>query len=201
MLLKIYPENPNPVAMRRVLEVLQRGGLIIFPTDGVYAFGCSLFDAQAVEAILKLKNKDLRKSNLSFVCSGISQISEYAKLDDAAFKLVKKNLPGPFTFILNGSNKLPKLFKNKKTVGIRMPDNPIALEIVNLLGHPLMTSSIFYNEETTEYITDPELIAEKYGDYVDLVIDAGMGGLTPSTIVDCTGYEATILRYGAGELS
>ncbi|MDR1585650.1 MAG: threonylcarbamoyl-AMP synthase [Prevotellaceae bacterium] len=200
MLLKIYDANPNPAVIQRVADTLRRGGIIIFPTDGVYAFGCDLFNANAVERILKLKDKDPRKSNLSFVCSEMSQISEYAKMDDAAFKLMKRNLPGPFTFILNGSNKLPKLFKNKKTVGIRMPANAIALEIVRHLGNPLMTSSIFYNEETTEYITDPELIEEKYGHQVDLVIDGGFGGLTPSTIVDCTDGEAEIIREGVGVL-
>ena len=200
MLIKIYDTNPNPAVIQRTVEVLRKGGIIIFPTDTVYAFGCDLFNANAVETISKLKRKDLRKSNLSFVCCEMSQISEYAKMDDAAFKLMKRNLPGPFTFILNGSSKLPKLFKNKKTVGIRMPNNTIALEIVRELGNPLMTSSIFYNEETTEYITDPELIEEKYGHQVDLVIDGGLGGVMPSTIVDCTGDDPEILREGAGLL-
>jgi tRNA threonylcarbamoyl adenosine modification protein (Sua5/YciO/YrdC/YwlC family) len=130
----------------------------------------------------------------------MSQISEYAKMDDVSFKLMKKNLPGPFTFILNGSSKLPKLFKNKKTVGIRMPNNSIALEIVRELGNPMMTSSIFTDEKTTEYITDPELIEEKYGNQVCLVIDGGMGGLEHSTIVDCTDDEPVITREGAGVL-
>ena len=200
MLIKIYDTNPNPAAIRQTVDVLRKGGIIIFPTDTVYAFGCDLFNANAVETISKLKKKDLRKSNLSFVCCEMSQISEYAKMDDVSFKLMKRNLPGPFTFILNGSNKLPKLFKNKKTVGIRMPDNAIALEIVRELGNPLMTSSIFYDDETTEYITDPELIEEKYGCQVDLVIDGGYGGLMPSTIVDCTGDEPKVIREGAGIL-
>jgi len=201
MLLKLYDTNPNPAQIRQVAEVLRNGGIIIFPTDSVYAFGCNIFNASGVEKIAKLKNKDLRKSNLSFVCHSMSQISEYAKMDDTDFKLMKKNLPGPFTFILNGSSNLPKLFKNRKTVGIRMPANNIALEIVRELGNPMMTSSIFTDEETTEYITDPELIEEKYGIDVDLVIDGGFGGLEPSTIVDCTGDEPEIIRIGAGELN
>jgi tRNA threonylcarbamoyl adenosine modification protein (Sua5/YciO/YrdC/YwlC family) len=200
MIIKLYEANPNPQEVRRIAEILRKGGVIIFPTDGVYAFGCTIFNGAAVEYISKIKNKDLRKSNLSFVCSELSQISEYAKMDDAAFRLIKDNLPGPFTFILNGSNNLPKLFKNKKTVGIRMPNNQIALDIVRELGNPMMTSSIFTDEKTTEYITDPELIEEKYGNQVNLVIDGGSGGLVHSTIIDCTGDTPEILREGSGVL-
>ncbi|MDR3653007.1 MAG: L-threonylcarbamoyladenylate synthase [Paludibacter sp.] len=200
MLLKLYEDNPNPVQIRHIAEVLRHGGIIIFPTDTVYAFGCNIFNAAGVEFIAKLKEHDMRKANLSFVCHEMSQISEYAKMDDVDFKLMKKNLPGPFTFILNGSSKLPKLFKNKKTVGIRMPKNSIALAIVHELGNPMMASSIFTDEKTTEYITDPELIEEKYGNQVDLVIDGGMGRLIHSTIVDCTGDEPEIVRVGAGDL-
>ena len=200
MLVKIYDTNPNPIEIRRVAEVLRKGGIIIIPTDSVYAFACDISNASAVESISKIKNKDLRRANLSFICHEMSQISEYAKMDDISFKLMKKNLPGAFTFILNGSSKLPKLFKNKKTVGIRMPNNSIVLAIVRELGNPIMTSSIFYDDKTTEYITDPELIEEKYGHQVNLVIDGGMGGLTPSTIVDCTEDEPEITRMGAGIL-
>ena len=200
MLLKLYDTNPNPTQIRHIAEVLRNGGIIIFPTDTVYAFGCSIFNAAGVEFIAKLKNHDLRKSNLSFICSEMSQISEYAKMDDLAFMLMKKNLPGPFTFILNGSSKLPKLFKNKKTVGIRMPKNEIALAIVRELGNPLMTSSIFTTEDSEEYYTDPELIDEEYGSQVDLVIDGGMGGSVHSTIVDCTEDEPEVVREGAGEI-
>jgi len=200
LLLKLYETNPNPAQIRHIAEVLRNKGIIIFPTDGVYAFGCDIFNPSGVEFIAKLKEHDMRRANLSFICHEMSQISEFAKLDDVAFKLMKKNLPGPFTFILNGSSKLPKLFKNKKTVGIRMPDNPIALEIVRELGNPLMTSSIFTDEKTTEYITDPELIEEKYGHQVDLVIDGGIGGIQHSTIVDCTGDDPEIIRKGGGEL-
>jgi tRNA threonylcarbamoyl adenosine modification protein (Sua5/YciO/YrdC/YwlC family) len=200
MILKLYDTNPNSGDIRRVVDVLRKGGIIIFPTDTVYAFGCDMFNGAGVELISKIKNKDLRKAELSFICFEMSQISEFAKMDDISFKLMKKNLPGPFTFILNGTNKLPKLFKNKKTVGIRMPANNIALEIVRELGNPLMTSSIFTDEETTEYITDPELIEEKYGQMVSLVVDGGFGGLEHSTIIDCTGDEPEILRKGAGSL-
>ena len=200
MLIKIYNINPNPNEIRRVVEVLRQGGVIIFPTDTVYAFGCDIFNKKGVEYIIRLKKKDLRHSQLSFVCHDLSEASEYARLNDRTFKLLKDNLPGPFTFILNGSHKLPKLFKDKKTVGIRMPNNNIALEIVRELGNPMMTSSIFYHEDTTEYITDPELIEEKYGKLVDLVIDGGEGGYIPSTVVDCTGVEPVIIRQGAGQL-
>lgn len=200
MLIKIYNDNPNPNQIRHVAEVLRNGGVIIIPTDTVYAFGCDIFNSAAVEFISRLKNKDLRKANLSFICHEMSQISEYAKLDDDSFKLMKKNLPGPYTFILNGSNRLPKLFKNKKTVGIRMPDNHITLQIVRELGNPMMTSSIFIDDETTEYITDPELIDEKYGNQVDLVVDGGIGGLLHSTVIDCTGNEPEIVRQGSHDL-
>jgi tRNA threonylcarbamoyl adenosine modification protein (Sua5/YciO/YrdC/YwlC family) len=200
MLIKIYDNNPNPQQIQKVVEVLRNGGIIIFPTDTVYAFGCDIFNARAVEAIVRLKDKDIRKADLSFVCHEMSQISEYAKMDDYSFKLMKKNLPGPFTFLLNGSNKLPKLFKNKKIVGIRMPDNSIAPEIVRELGNPIMVSSIFTDDDTLEYITDPELIEERFGYQVELVIDGGYGGTTTSTIVDCTGEEFEIVREGAGEL-
>lgn len=200
MLLKLYENNPNSAQIRHVAEVVRNGGVIIFPTDTVYAFGCDIFNSAAVEFISRLKDKDLRRTNLSFVCHELSEVSEYAKMDDRSFMLMKKNLPGPFTFILNGSNKLPKLFKNKKTVGIRMPNNAIVLAIVRELGNPMMTSSIFTDEDSTEYFTDPELINEKYGHQVSLVIDGGMGGLQHSTIVDCTGDEPEVVREGLGQL-
>ncbi len=200
MLIKLYDNNPNPAQIRHIAEVLRNGGIIIFPTDSVYAFGCNIFNHAGVEKITKIKNKDLRKADLSFICSSISQISEFARVDDETFKILKKNLPGPFTFFLNGTNRLPKLFKNRKTVGVRMPKNNIALEIVRELGNPLMTSSIFTDDETTEYITDPELIEEKYGNIVDLVIDGGYGGLIPSSIIDCTADEPEIVRQGEYKL-
>lgn len=196
---KIYEENPNPIKIRHVVEVLRNKGVIIIPTDTVYAFACDIFNASGIETISKLKNKD-NKSNLSFICHQMSQVSEYARMDDTAFKLMKKNLPGPFTFILQGSNSLPKLFKNRKNVGIRIPDNNITLEIVRELGHPIMTSSIPMNDRTEEYFTDPELIHEMYDNRVDLVINGGFGGIIHSTVIDCTGEEPELVRQGAGEL-
>ncbi len=199
MLLKLYEDNPNPNQIRRIAEVIRNGGIVIIPTDTLYAFACDIFNNAAVEKITKLKGKDVRKTNLSFVCHDVAQISEYAKMDDVAFKLIKKNLPGPFTFILNGSNSLPKLFKNKKEVGVRMSSNRIVMEILKELGHPLMVSSVFYDEDT-DYMTNPELIDEKIGKQVDVVIDGGEGTIIPSTIVDCTGDEPFVAREGAGIL-
>lgn len=201
MILKLYENNTNPQQLRKVVELLRDGGIIIFPTDTVYAFGCDIFKPTAVEKIARYKEKDSRRSDLSFICHDLSEISEYARMSDEAFKLMRKNLPGPFTFLLQGSSRLPKLFKNKKVVGIRMPENTIALEIVRELGNPLMVSSIFTDDDTLEYLTDPELIEEKFGMMVDMVIDGGYGGLEPSTIVDCTDEEFEIIRQGKGELN
>ncbi len=201
MILKLYETNTNPQQVRKVVELLRDGGVIIFPTDTVYAFGCDIFKSSAVEKIARYKEKDSRRSDLSFICQDLSQISEYARMSDEAFKMMRKNLPGPFTFLLQGSSRLPKLFKNKKVVGIRMPENTIALEIVRELGNPLMVSSIFTDDDTLEYLTDPELIEEKFGTMVDLVIDGGYGGLEPSTIVDCTDEEFEIIRQGKGQLN
>ena len=201
MIVKLYENNTNPQQVRKVVELLRDGGIIIFPTDTVYAFGCDIFKPSAVEKIARYKEKDARRSDLSFICQDLSQISEYARMNDEAFKLMRKNLPGPFTFLLQGSHRLPKLFKNKKVVGIRMPDNNIALELVRELGNPLMVSSIFTDDDTLEYLTDPELIEEKFGMMVDMVIDGGYGGLEPSTIVDCTDEEFEIIRQGKGKLN
>jgi len=175
-MVKIYEDNPNPTQIRHVVEVLRNGGIIIVPTDTVYAFACDIFNSKGIELISKIKNLDTRKTNLSFVCHEMSQVSEYARMGDTAFKLMRKNLPGPFTFILQGSNSLPKLFKNRKNVGIRIPNNNIVLEIVRELGNPIMVSSILTNDPVQEYFTDPELIREKYDHQVDLVIDGGYGG-------------------------
>lgn len=200
MLIKIYEDIPNQNQIRHVVEVLRNGGIIIFPTDTVYAFGCDMYNQQGVDFIARLKEKDIRKANMSIICDEIRQVSEFAKMDDNTFKLMRKNLPGPFTFLLNGSNKLPKIFKNKKTVGIRIPNNNIALELVRELGNPIMTSSIFTDEITLEYITNPELIEEKYGKQVSLVIDGGEGGIYHSAIIDCTSDEPEIIREGKREL-
>ncbi|NDV78421.1 L-threonylcarbamoyladenylate synthase [Dysgonomonas sp. 511] len=200
MLVKLYEENPNPKEVDKVVEVLQNGGLVIYPTDTVYAIGCDALNVRAVEAICKMKNINPAKSNLSIICYDLSNISEYAKVDNATFKLMKKNLPGAFTFILPTTSSLPKIYKNKKTVGIRIPDNNIIREIVRVLGNPVLTTSVKDDDEVIEYTTDPELIYEKYESQVDIVIDGGYGGIEASTIVDCTDSEPEIVRQGKGEL-
>lgn len=200
MLIKLYEENPNERVIQKIANALREGGLIIYPTDTVYAIGCDIFHARAVEQICKIKGEVPEKANLSFICRDLSHISEYAKVNNEVFKLMKRNLPGPFTFILNGSNTLPKLFKQKKTVGIRIPDNAIARAIVEKLGNPLMSMSLKDEDSDLEYVTDPEWIDERYGNRVDLVIDGGMGGIEPSTIIDCTDEIPTISRQGLGIL-
>lgn len=200
MLIKLYEENPNQKEIDRVVSVLQDGGLIIYPTDTVYAIGCDALNVRAVEEICKMKDINPAKSNLSIICYDLSNISEYAKVDNAIFKLMKKNLPGPFTFILNTTSSLPKIYKNKKTVGIRIPDNNIIRELVRNLGNPILTTSVKDEDEVIEYTTDPELIYEKYQDKIDIVIDGGFGGIEGSTVVDCTSDEPEIIRQGKGEL-
>jgi len=201
MLLKIYPENPNPKAIEEAARVLRDGGVIIYPTDTVYAFGCDIFQQHAIEQICQYRKMDKKKANLSFICNGLSHLSEFAKVDNNTFKLMKRLLPGPYTFILNRSNHLPKAFKERSTVGIRIPDNAIARELVAALGNPILSASLKNDgDDVIEYLTDPELIAEKY-EYVDLVIDGGYGDTTPSTVIDCTGDEPAIVRQGKGEAS
>ena len=201
MLLKLYPKNNNPADLQRVVDLLRDGGLLIYPTDPMYAIGCHGLKERAIERICRLKGIDPRRNNLSIICYDLAAISEYAKMDNAAFKLMKRNLPGPFTFILNGTTRLPKIFRNRREVGIRMPDSPIIQEIARLLDAPIMTTTLPHDEdEDTGYLTDPELIDEKFGQAVDLVIDGGMGGLEGSTVVDCTGDEPAIIRQGLGEL-
>lgn len=201
MLLKLYNKNNNPADLQRVVDLLNDGGLIIYPTDTIYAIGCHGLKERAIERICRLKDIDPKKNNLSIICYDLSSISEYAKVDNATFKLMKRNLPGPFTFILNGTTRLPKIFRNRKEVGIRMPDNPIIREIARLLDAPIMTTTLPHDEdEDIEYVTDPELIDEKWGDTVDLIIDGGIGNMEGSTVVDCTQGEAEIIRQGAGWL-
>ncbi len=201
MLLKLYPKNNNPADLQRVVDLLRDGGLLIYPTDTMYAIGCHGLKERAIERICRLKGIDPRRNNLSIICYDLAAISEYAKMDNAAFKLMKRNLPGPFTFILNGTTRLPKIFRNRREVGIRMPESPIIQEIARLLDAPIMTTTLPHDEdEDTGYLTDPELIDEKFGQAVDLVIDGGMGGLEGSTVVDCTGEEPAIIRQGLGEL-
>lgn len=194
MLVKLYEENPNPKEIDKIVKVLQDGGLIVYPTDTVYAIGCDALNVRAVEKICRMKDINPEKSNLSIICYDLSNISEYARVDNNTFKLMKKNLPGPFTFILNTTSSLPKIYKNKKTVGIRIPGNNIIRELVHTLGNPIMTTSVKDDDEVIEYTTDPELIYERYQDLVDIVIDGGYGGIEASTIVDCTGDEPEIIR-------
>jgi tRNA threonylcarbamoyl adenosine modification protein (Sua5/YciO/YrdC/YwlC family) len=202
MLIKIYPENPNPRYIRQVVEMLDRGGIIIYPTDTVYAMGCDIKANKSIERIARLKGMNPSNPDLSLIFRDMSQLSEYTIIrDNNVFKLLKRNLPGPFTFIVQANRQIPGLFRNrKKTVGIRIPDNNIVHAIVGELGRPLVTTSIHDNDETEEYITDPELIHEKYRDFADLVIDGGYGKNEASTIVDCTGSEFEIVRQGLGFL-
>jgi len=201
MLIRLYEKNMDAKSLDRVVAALRDGALIAYPTDTVYAFGCDALNVRAVERICRLKGIDPEKSNLSIVCHDLSNIADYARVSNAVFKLMKRNLPGPFTFILNATTNLPKIYKNRKEVGIRIPANNITLALVESLGNPLLTTSVRDRDDILEYSTDPELIDEEYGDKVDLVIDGGFGGLEPSTIVDCTGEEIEIIRQGKGELT
>ncbi len=198
--LKIYEDKPNEAAIDKVVKVLKNGGLVIYPTDTVYGLGCDITNSKALERIAKIKGIKLEKANFSFVCSDLSHISDYVKIDTVTFKILKRALPGPYTFILNGNNNLPKEFKKKTTVGIRVPDNNIALEIVRKLENPIVSTSIHDEDEVIEYSTDPELIFEKWQNLVDLVIDGGYGNNVPSTIIDLCGHEPVVLREGKGSL-
>lgn len=201
MLVKLFNENPNPREILRIVDVLRDGGIIIYPTDTVYGLGCDITNARAVEKVARIKGVKVEKNNFSFICSDLSHLADYTKpIPNPIFKLMKKNLPGPFTFLLEANNNLPKYFKGKKTVGIRVPDNNIIREIVRQLGNPILSTSIKDDDEILEYTTDPELIDEKYGEITDLVIDGGYGELIPSTIVDCTREEIEITREGKGVL-
>lgn len=201
MLVKLFNENPNQREILRIVDVLRKGGLIIYPTDTVYGLGCDITNAKAVEKVARIKNVKVEKNNFSFICSDLSHISDFTKpISNSVFKLMKKNLPGPFTFILEANNNVPKYFKGKKTVGIRVPDNNIIREIVRELGNPILSTSIHDEDEILEYSTDPELIHEKYQEIADIVVDGGYGEFIPSTVVDCTGDEITIVREGKGVL-
>jgi tRNA threonylcarbamoyl adenosine modification protein (Sua5/YciO/YrdC/YwlC family) len=202
MLVKIYPNNPNEKQLEEVVACLRNGGLIIYPTDTVYGLGCDIYQAKAIEKLCKLRNIKPEKANLSFICADLSHLSDFVKpIDNAVYRVLKHALPGPFTFILNANNKVPKLMhSNKKTVGIRVPDNEIARSIVKLLGNPIVSTSIHDDDEVVEYSTDPELIYEKYKDLVDMVIDGGYGELQASTVVDYTSDEPVIIRQGKGDL-
>lgn len=199
--LKIYNENPNPKEISKVVEVLKKGGLIIYPTDTVYGLGCDIMNNKALEKMARLKGVKLDKANFSFICYDLSNLSHYVKqIETSVYKILKRTLPGPYTFILDGNNNLPKWFKKKRTVGIRVPDNNIIREIVKELGNPIASSSIRDDDDVIEYTTDPELIFEKWKDSVDLVIDGGYGDNLASTVIDLTGHEVIIVREGKGNL-
>lgn len=200
MLIKIYPENPDQKRIQQAVEVLQKGGVIIYPTDAVYSIGCDLMNHRAVERVAKIKGIALEKANFTLICADLSNLSTYTKpMGNSVFRLMKQVLPGAFTFILNASNDVPRIFQSKKkTVGIRVPDNDIVKQIVELLGNPIISTSVHDDDEVIEYTTDPELIHEKYEDQVDLVIDGGYGHTEATTIIDCTSGEPEIIRQGLG---
>ncbi|MBU2949174.1 threonylcarbamoyl-AMP synthase [Tamlana agarivorans] len=199
--IRIYEENPNPREIDKVIKVLKSGGLIIYPTDTVYGLGCDITNIKALERIARIKGVKLEKANFSFVCHDLSHLSDYVKqIDTSTFKILKRALPGPYTFILPGSKKLPNPFKKRKTVGIRVPDNAIASEIVRQLGNPIISTSIRDEDEVLEYTTDPELILEKWDNLVDLVIDGGYGDNEASTVIDLSEEEPQIIREGKGSL-
>jgi tRNA threonylcarbamoyl adenosine modification protein (Sua5/YciO/YrdC/YwlC family) len=202
MLIRIYPENPNEKIIEQIVNVLKKGGIIIYPTDTVYGMGCDITNQKAIEKIAQLRGVRPEKANFSFICYDLSHISDYIKpIDNIIFRVLKKALPGPFTFIFNANNNVPKLLSsNKKTVGIRVPDNNIARQIVKMLGNPILSTSIHDEDDIIEYTTDPELIFEKYQDKVDLVVDGGYGDNVASTVIDCTSGEFEVLREGKGNI-
>ena len=199
--IKIYKDNPNPTEINKVVDVLKKGGLVIYPTDTVYGLGCDITNTKAVEKIARIKGIKLEKANFSFICNDLSHLSDYVKqIDTPTYKLLKRALPGPYTFILPGSKSLPKVFKKKRTVGIRVPDNTIAGAIVEALGNPIISTSIYDEDDVLEYTTDPELIFEKWQHLVDGVIDGGFGDNYASTIIDLTAQEPVVIREGKGSL-
>ena len=199
--IKIYKDNPNPTEINKVVDVLKKGGLVIYPTDTVYGLGCDITNTKAVEKIARIKGIKLENANFSFICNDLSHLSDYVKqINTPTYKLLKRALPGPYTFILPGSKSLPKVFKKKKTVGIRVPDNTIARAIVEALGNPIISTSIYDEDDVLEYTTDPELIFEKWQHLVDGVIDGGFGDNYASTIIDLTAQEPVVIREGKGSL-
>jgi tRNA threonylcarbamoyl adenosine modification protein (Sua5/YciO/YrdC/YwlC family) len=201
MIIKIHPDSPSDREICKAVKILQNDGVVIYPTDSVYAMGCSLHSKKGFEKILKIKNINKRDAVFSLICNSLSNLSDYAKVDTPVFKVLKKNLPGAFTFILKASGKVPdKLLSRRKQIGLRIPNNKIALELVKQLEYPLLSTSIKVDDDFAEYISDPELINEKFGNLVDACINGGIGGTIPSTIVDCTSSGFEIIRLGKGEL-
>ena len=199
--IRIYEENPNPKAIEKVVEALKKGGLVIYPTDTIYGLGCDITNSKALQRLARIKEVKLDKVNWSFVCADLSNLSDYVKqIDSATFKLLKRALPGPYTFVLPGNRNLPKDFKKKKTVGIRVPDHSIVQELVRGLGNPIVSTSMKHEDDLLKYPTDPELIYEKWKNLVDVVVNGGYGGNVPSTIIDLSSGEAEILREGKGSL-
>lgn len=199
--IKLYPENPDLRKVEQIVEILKQGGVIIYPTDTVYGIGCDIYQPKAIEKVARIKGLKPEKANFAFICHDMSHLAEYAKVDNAVYKVMRKALPGPFTFVLPATGEVPRILNNKrKTIGIRIPDNGIILEIVRQLGHPILTSSIVDDDDVLEYSTDPELIFEKFENHVDVVIDGGYGNNVASTIVLCENGEFEVVRHGLGEL-
>lgn len=200
MLTSVNADNPDERKIQQIVEVLEKGGIIIYPTDTVYALGCDILQPKAIERICRLRNLDPNKALLSIICKDLSQLSEFTMpIENQIFRVLRKHLPGPYTFVFRANHSVPKLLKNRKnTIGIRIPDNNIALAIVEALGRPILTTSLKSEDEIQEYFTDPIDINEDFGKQVDIVIDGGLGGNQPSTVIDCTGSEPEITREGAG---
>jgi len=197
--IRIYEENPNPKDVERAIKIVRSGGLIIYPSDTVYALGCDITNRKALERLARLRGIKLEKANFSFVCEDLSRLSDFVKqIDNSTFKILKRTLPGPYTFILPGGNDLPSVFKKKKEVGIRVPDNTITQALIRTLGNPLVSTSIKDEDELIEYTTDPELIYEKWNDKVEVIVNGGYGGNVPSTVIDLTGPEPLLVRQGKG---
>ncbi len=203
LLVEISPEHVDTRKIRQVVQVLSEGGLVIYPTDTVYAVGCDLLNAKAIDRLCRFKKLKAQKFNLAFICRDLAQVSDYTKsIPSSVFRVMKKVLPGPFTFILESNSNVPKIFGFKKReVGIRIPDHPIAQQLVESLGNPLVSASLTHEDDMTPYYSDPHLIFEEFGEQVDMVIDAGLGGIEPSTVLDCLSGSIEVVRQGKGDIS
>ena len=201
MILKVHPENPGERHLKIITDCLRDGGVIIYPTDTVYALGCDITKIRALDRVARIKGVRREKANFAFICRDLSHLSDFTRpIPNPVFKMMRKAFPGPYTFILPANNNVPHFFQsNKKTIGIRVPDHHVPRMIVELLGNPIMTTSLHDDDEIVEYTTDPELIYERYGKVVDIVIDSGPGGNVPSTVIDCTGQEPVLVRQGKGD--